>query len=141
MTEEEGRACEDQVEFCNLRLQTILDAISEIRKQMEAHNLVADAREKEHYKRMESMTDLITGGGKAGTGLAPRINALEIMSGTNQRNISKLEDRLEKYIEAKADDERKLYRGILAALGTAVLSLLGQLAMFLVQHLAEGGTP
>ncbi len=145
MTMEDHNAKErrkvDQVEIYEIRLQSILDAIAELKKQLEAANLVADAREREHTSRLETLMDLIRGSGHAGTGICPRLNLVEVKAEANLHEISKLEERLEKYIEAKTEDERKLYRGILAALGTAVLSLLGQLAMFLFQHLAKGALP
>jgi hypothetical protein len=141
MNEETMPCDEKQVEICGLKMESILSSLSEVKMEAKAVGLLASGHHDLLMRKFDELVEVITGGGRAGTGLSPRLTVNEVKTARLEVSIERLNDKLEKYIEAKAADERKLYRGILAALGTAVLSMLSQLAMFLVQHMAGRGTP
>ena len=115
-----------QKDICGQKMQSILDAIKELREDAKASELVVDERTKEIFCKIDRIWDVLDGGGRSGTGINPRLIAVEVKTDKNEKGIQRVESKLDDYIRERTAFERKLTWGIITAIGTACLGILTQ---------------
>lgn len=138
MNEQDQKRCdEEQEKICALKMQTILDSIAALKSDAKADELVLDNRTKEIFFKIDQIWDILSGGGRAGTGLNPRLMVVEVKTEKTEKSVDRLDGKLDKYIEERAAFERKLVWGVLGSLGTATLSMIGMVGSQVLQWMLK----
>ncbi len=116
----------NQRDLCSQKMQSILDAIRELREDAKASELIVDETTREIFKKIDKIWDVLDGGGRSGTGINPRLIAVEVKTEKNEKGIQRVESKLNDYIRERMAFERKLTWGIITAIGTACLGIFTQ---------------
>ncbi|MCL4735371.1 MAG: hypothetical protein KJ050_10595 [Candidatus Omnitrophica bacterium] len=115
-----------QVRLCSAKMDTLLEKVTDLAQDLETQKLLEESHARELFGKIDSLKDLITGGGRSGTGIAPRLSLVELRTAENEKGISRVENKLDEHIRERTQFERKITWGIIAAIGTGCLGILTQ---------------
>lgn len=120
-------ACgEGQVKICGMKMDSISEKLDGLALDLQAQKVLEESHAKEMFGKIDHLSDLISGGGRAGTGISPRLSMVELKSENNDKGLARVELKLDGYIKERTAFERKLTWGIITAIGTACLGILTQ---------------
>lgn len=117
---------EGQVRICSAKMDTIIEKVGDLSSDLEAQKLLEESHAREMFGKIDDLKDLISGGGRAGTGISPRLSMVELKSENNEKGLARVESKLDDYIKARTAFESRLTWGIITAIGTACLGILTQ---------------
>lgn len=119
--------CDDsQVRLCTAKMDTIIEKVGILTHDLEVQKLLEESHAREIFEKIDNLKDLISGGGRSGTGIAPRLSVVELRTTENEKGINRVEIKLDDHIRERTLFERKLTWGIIAAIGTGCLGILTQ---------------
>ncbi len=123
-----------QVKICGLKMDSISDKLDDMALDLQAQKVLEESHTRELFGKIDHLSELISGGGRAGTGITPRLSLLEHRSDNQEKIIGRIESRLDDYIKERTAFERKLTWGIITAIGTACLGILTQFIGGMIHH-------
>lgn len=117
---------EDQLHVYTMQMTSILEKLEEYSCQLAAQKVLEENHAREIFAKIDHLGELISGGGRQGTGIAPRLSMVEFRADANEKSVQRVEVKLEDYIKERTTFERRLTWGIITAIGTACLGILTQ---------------
>lgn len=124
---ETAMACpEGQEKICALIMDSISKKLDDLVLDLQAQKLLEESHAKEIFGKIDHLSDLISGGGRQGTGIVPRLQLQDNQIQSQDKRLAKIEDRFDRYVEDRDKREKRIIWGILTAIGTACLGILTQ---------------